>query len=486
MRQRTTYSLLCSIVMPACVSLNFGCSVQSTTVAGSKLNDPDCLVLAGSRARPSEIRTAINPIEFSGHLPVGIPPLSLHPFLGPQLYQTVFTADCTGRVFETLATSVRDLKDGTGVSFRIRPGVTYSDGSSVTGKSVVDEWNRMLTPSIAVDSIRVSGLHTIQVYSKLSTDSLRSLLTDPAFVVRTASDSGFVGTGAYRIADSAGEKQGLRLEGVVSSTLPGLVVVQTQNDLRDLIPSSVQIGLTTDPTVVDYATSLPGLFVEELAAGPTYLLVTRARLDAIRARPYASPLQPVDTDFKEALASTAVRSLAEAYVDSQLHGLPDHCDLVPSLAETASGQPQSPAPRLVFDASDETSRDIAERIVALQQTLPDGTVGENIRRIFPGFIRGDKALLPTGVSDMELRERLRDGRDAAYIIVLPGSPVVQCLGMESLVRQSAWLQEGFTTSPLFAVPLIRTRQFLVADTAEMPALYVDGYGRMELDPSPYR
>jgi hypothetical protein len=485
MRQRNTYSILCLLAMPVCVSLNFGCSVQSTAVAGSKRTDPDCLILAESHALPSEIRTAINPIEFSGELPEGIPPLSLHPFLGPQLFQTVFTADCTGRVSETLATSVRDLTDGAGISFGIRPGFTYSDGSAVSAKSVVDEWNRMLTPSIAVDSIRTSGLDAIQVYSKLSPNSLRSLLTDPAFVVRTASESGVVGTGAYRVSSSAEEK-GLRLEGIASSTLPDIVVVQTQNDLRDLLPSSAQIGLTTDPTVVDYATSLPGLFVEELAAGPTYLLVTRARLNAIRALPEASPLQSVDTDFKEALAGTAVRSLAEAYVGSQLQGLPDHCDLAPSLSETVSGQPQSPAPRLVFDASDDTSRDIAERIVALQQTLPDGTVGENIRRIFPGFVRGDKALVPTGKSDLELRESLREGTDAAYIIMLPGSPVVQCLGLESLVQQSAWLQEGFSASPLFAVPLIRTRQFLVAVTAEVPALYVDGYGRMELDPSIYR
>jgi ABC-type oligopeptide transport system substrate-binding subunit len=64
-----------------------------------------------------------------------------------QVFETLTAFDLDNQVRPALAQSWNVSDDGRRIDFQLRPGLTYSDGSPITGQDVVDSWLRLLDPA---------------------------------------------------------------------------------------------------------------------------------------------------------------------------------------------------------------------------------------------------------------------------------------------------------------------------------------------------
>jgi oligopeptide transport system substrate-binding protein len=64
-----------------------------------------------------------------------------------QVFEGLTTFDINSKVQPALADSWQATDDGRQITFHLRPGITFSDGSPVTAQDVVDSWLRLVDPA---------------------------------------------------------------------------------------------------------------------------------------------------------------------------------------------------------------------------------------------------------------------------------------------------------------------------------------------------
>ncbi len=64
-----------------------------------------------------------------------------------QVYEGLTTFDPSSNVQPALAESWQASDDGRQITFQLRPGLSYSDGSEITAQHVVDSWFRLIDPA---------------------------------------------------------------------------------------------------------------------------------------------------------------------------------------------------------------------------------------------------------------------------------------------------------------------------------------------------
>jgi oligopeptide transport system substrate-binding protein len=64
-----------------------------------------------------------------------------------QIFEGLTTFDLNNKVQPALADSWQASEDGRQITFHLRPGVTFSDGSPITAQDVVDSWLRLIDPA---------------------------------------------------------------------------------------------------------------------------------------------------------------------------------------------------------------------------------------------------------------------------------------------------------------------------------------------------
>jgi hypothetical protein len=365
-----------------------------------------------------------------------------------QVYETLVRVDCHGRVTPGLAASWRLDADSRTWLLTLREHARFSDGTPVTTADVRAAWThggngggdllpavgRLLESAAAVDD-RVLAVvlhrpradaplalaHPDLAIAKAVSGSPWPLGTRADGSVAASSSPGATGHGEITIAREAG---------------PALRFLPAARDPRDLLDAGVDLLLTRDPATLDYAATLPHVRSVPLDWRRTHVLLTPGR-------GRTAPSLPAQA--RQALADDAVRGEARGAAEPFWWQALDACDLTPARA----GSLAASAPRVVYDATDDAARDLAERVVGLGR-VSSPAAAAMLDALLPDRARRT-GLRAAGLTGEALAVARRRGADAAYVIALDRAPFDPCGEMASALDGAPWLESGAI------VPLVDTR-----------------------------
>jgi hypothetical protein len=370
-----------------------------------------------------------------------------------QLYESPLRIDCEGTPRPALAESWRATDDGSWV-LTVRTGARFTDGTPVTADAIVAAWeagggaapgappSRHVRSVASLDSRRVlvhlrDGVSAPAVFAH----------ADLAVFRRVPGEVWPRGTRLWRasgpvVSDRAGRT---RLfiqvtDGAGNDTIvPGLqtlvFTIAPGVDGRDLLDEGMDLLVTRNPRALDYAATLPQFESLPLAWDRTHVLVS----------PTTGPVQALSADERDALARDAVRGEARGAA-------------TPAWLEAIAACPARPAParpagspamrRIVFDAGDDTARDLAERIVGLA-----GTRSPSAAAMLDGLLpRSHQSLQRAiGLAGQALASALKSGSDAGYVLAFARTAVNPCQEVDAILRQVPWFD------PQAVVPLVESR-----------------------------
>jgi hypothetical protein len=361
-----------------------------------------------------------------------------------QLYETLVGADCMGRAVPGLAASWRLDADGRTWLVTLRDDARFADGSRVAAKDVRTSWYRdgvdtSLRPEVArlVESITEVGDRTLAVRLRSRRIDVPVSLAHPDLAIaKSVAESPWpLGTRAGLVAQ--GRTSAITLMRDTAETMRFLVAT---GDPRDLLDRGVDLLLTRNAAALDYATTLPSFEAFPLAWHRTYVLLTPGR---------ARGLPLLSDDQREVLADDAVRGEARGARGPFWWQMTSDCEV------SVAGQqiPPRTTPRVVFDASDDVARDLAERFVGL------------VRAGGPGATPFLAVLLPdrprrtyqraAGLTGDAFAVARRSGTDAGYVAAVDSHPIDPCRDLQLLVDEGRWID------PETIVPLVETRMHAV-------------------------
>jgi peptide/nickel transport system substrate-binding protein len=166
-------------------------------------------------------------------LRVGVPavPAALEPgaalegveaLIARQVFDTLLRyADGSSELEPGLAVSWRSSRDGLTWSFRLREGITFSDGTPLSAFHVVQSLERLILPAHAqapapnpaarlvrgtpgvVRELRAVDAGTVQIQLLLPYAPLLAVLAHPAFAVAHRGPGGWLGTGPFAVGELA-------------------------------------------------------------------------------------------------------------------------------------------------------------------------------------------------------------------------------------------------------------------------------------------
>lgn len=326
---------------------------------------------------------------------------------------TLTVVDCRGAVRPGLAASWRE-EDGAWV-FRLRPDARIADGASLT--AVVAAW-----PPAPGFTATAAGPGTVRVRPRIAGFDVPRALADPRY------------TAGPPPADGR----------------PVLRPQPPPADPRDALGRTLDLLVTRDAGVLDYARQHPALLVAPLPWDRTYVLAA-----SVPAAPDA---------FRAALARDAVRGEARAA------GPPPWWQAPCPPPDAPMPRPTTREPVLLYDAADPVARDLAERLVALADSaaFPEQAM----------FLHG----LPPrthGLPSDAFAARLVAGDAGAYVFTLPARAADGCAALVALRHQAPWLPPDPAGS---LAPLVETRPHVVAVPGRV-GLFTDAFGHLYLPPS---
>jgi hypothetical protein len=407
------------------------------------------------------------------------------------LYETLITVDCIGNVQPGLAESWKSRRDGRRWTLELREGAEFWDGTPVTAADVLTSWQRASVEPMAfyavIDSVITAGDKVLHVDFKERHRKVPRVLSAPALAIaKPAVDSRWpLGSGPYRIASSriytVMSERAITTRPTFGADEPVIQFLEnSRHDARDFLGGVVDMMITSDPAVIEYAKGLPSFATVALPWTKTYVLLSTTRVSELRGggRP-----EQVSADFSDALARDAVRGEARGYQSpswwDDLYGcdelLADGVD--PSAIPQSAAEPGRPR-RILYDTSDPIARDLAERIVALASRGTDvSREAAAVAAAVPGLVGDGDRPVAEGLATRELSQRLWAGGDFAYVVSIPRLPPEPCYGARRLLNQAPWLVGGGVDLSRALVPLVDTRLHVIAREG-MFGLVMDGYGNM--------
>ena len=413
---------------------------------------------------------------------------SNHHLVVGHLYETLITVDCIGGIHPGLAASWSADPEGRRWTFVLRRDARFWDGSWVRAVDV----QRSLMDSDAgisiIDSIVVSDDRTVIVFANESTVNFPFVLAAPSFTVSKASQaSGLIqGSGPFRLDLSESPPSGasvytLKPTAYSAKKKPVLQFTESAaRDERDLLIGDVDLLVTSDPTVLDYARLRNQFSVLPLPWDRTYILLSATRVSDILS---GNPTKILPQSFLDSLARDAVRRDARGHLPSAWFDRPLAC------TDGAQTRPQSNYSggkadeliRVLYDRADPVARQLAERIVALGNTGQNSsTESDAVGAAIPGINENPGALRAYGASHEEMEQSLALGSDFAYIVAQSLRSTDACIDAENLLRRAPWLSPLGRRLRQGLVPLVDTRQNLIVRTGIF-ALTFDWFGNIRID-----
>jgi hypothetical protein len=403
-------------------------------------------------------------------------------FVFGHLYETLITVDCDGEVRPRLAESWKREGDGRRWLFRLSRTARFWDGWRVTPRDVVQGWQDALTLGTVVDSASVAGDRNVRVYLHEPARKVPRVLAAPAFAVtRPSTVSPWpVGTGPYRVA--AGGNGGARGRGgwwlhPASGVGPDIrFLTGGRRDPRDLLEGGVDVLITSDRAVIDYAASVPRWTTAALPWNRTYVVLSTSRAAALRRGEAVGALA---ADLVAALARDAVRGDARGHAPPSWWEDLDACATPGEVTALAAGDPAA-ARRIVYDAADPVARDLAERLVALagarRATSPEAAA---LATAVPGIADASPSVVAAALDAPALARSLRAGDDFAYVVPLALLTPVPCYEALALARRAPWLAARSGDLAGALVPLVDTRAHAIVTDRGFD-LVADGYGNLRI------
>jgi hypothetical protein len=440
------------------------------------------------------------PIDPS-HAP--IPRTTAEALVFAQLYETLVELDCEGGPHAGLAETWSTSEGGRQWTFFLRSAARDWEGIPLTASSVASSWISALE-SLAREPGAGKGIPAFVSLAAMDSRTLRVTLPEPveadlfarpelAVSTSRGPSSWPSGTGPYRPVavppdpDGSGQPPagGQPVVRLTAVGRDGVEFRTVSGDLRDALDGgdeAVDLLVTSDPTIIDYARAAPAWDAFPLTWDRIYLLVVsrawpRDEPGATGATRPGTRLPPAPV--RAALARDAVRSDARAALDPA--GM-EACRPPPGRA-SGTALPIGPRTRrIVYPAMDEPARSLAERLVALALG-PTGTDAEWLAGLLPAAGGGASPVRSVGLAPGAFAEALRAGRDAAYILPAERTPGRPCDLMASALALAPWLlaepDSADGRGPALA-PLVETRPTLVLRRGVAGAR-IDGNGALRLE-----
>ncbi|UCF20721.1 MAG: hypothetical protein JSU87_04735, partial [Gemmatimonadota bacterium] len=358
------------------------------------------------------------------------------------------------------------------------------DGSVVGVQELVQNWRLTEADDDGqlIDSVRAESLRTLTVHLSRSYAGLPARLADLRYAVtrpRTGSPWR-EGTGPYAIegrhseADSSRSVIGIVPSGSGSGPRIEIRLADAAADGRDLLDAGVDVLVTRDSRVLEYATLRPEFIVEPLRWDRVYVLLSPTRVRELRAAESAR-LPGLPSQRRAALASDAVRGDARGTVGPQWwegltsceHELETLRSLPPAVATAAYRV--SDARRVVYMRGDEAARGLAERIVALVRSPARAEQAAALAAAIPGIELPSAQLLAAELDDADHAKALSQGDEYLFVVALPTQPLDRCHELARLAERVPWLDPGRLDPAAAIVPLVETRDRIIlrAGTARL-------------------
>jgi hypothetical protein len=447
---------------------------------------PGCQVVPAPADIPDSITVALLDAIEPGRAPWA--GNSSEQMLFRHLYETLITVDCFDVVRPGLAKSWKGGKGGRRWTFELREDARFWDGTPVTAHDVARSWRDALTLDTAIDSAAATGDRVLHVYLKRRHRHVPRLLSASVFAVtRQSTDPNWLlGSGPYRVAAPTRGSHGMpgrtfTAHPAFGRSGPVVRFMETSvKDARDMLEGGIDVMVTSNPAVLEYAAGRPQFVTAPLPWDRTYVLLAVSRVRELRA---GRRLGTISAQLSDGLAQDAVRGDARGYRS------PSWWDELRNCGELSAGLSQPPlGPRgartssgrrgVLYDLNDPVARDLAERIVALAAADPGvSPEAAALTRALPGLAGAARDLTAEGVTAGELAPRLRRGDDFAYVIPITRRPPSPCYEARELLNRAPWLAALETDFPKALAPLVDTRAHVIA-RIDAAGLMVDAYGNV--------
>ena len=303
------------------------------------------------------------------------------------LYEAPVRIDCDGHVLPGLVDRWEKADGGRRWTFHLREGAQFWDGAPVTAQDIV------FGKGGVGYTLGAPEKSVVALTFAKEKDDVPALLGDPSLAVtKPAPDSSWpIGTGGYWATSATTTAQEIRAHTTHGDTL--VFKFAAGGDARDLLDGGVDLLITRDRALRDYAATLQNHTVVALPWDRTYVFIITA--DAGNARFDAGGLE-------QAVRAEARRAENGWWLD--LRG----CAIARDTAPPAStGQH-----RILYSRGDQTARELASRLAALTHAVA------------------------TGRAPDDFRAALASGKDWGYVVALPRVTADACRSARDLLP--AW------------------------------------------------
>lgn len=381
------FGVLALVLLGACAHPRIGTGVG--TPGDGEAREPGnerCLLVTGSAAsRAPIIRIGLTDGVDPRHAPV--PTNDAERLVFRHLYETPVRFDCDGHPVAELAEKWVKDDDGRRWTFRVRDGAEFWDGAPVTAQDLVFGRGGV--------GYTLGALETRVVTVMLARPAadVPALLGDPGLALaKPAPDSSWpIGTGRFWATSATTTAQEIRAQNSRGDTL--LFRFAPGGDARDLLDAGVDLLVTRDRALRDYAATLKDLSVVALPWDRTYVYITPeaggTRFDGLEQAVRAEARRPEGGFW---------------WLDLRACGITNQGVSPPA----SSGQR-----RILYARSDPTARELAGRLAALTRAVA------------------------TARSSDDLEAAVMSGRDWGYVVALPRFTTDPCRTARTLLPQWA-------------------------------------------------
>ena len=395
-----------------------------------------------------------------------------------QVYETLVRVTCDGQLAPGLAERWTGDSTGRMWTLTIRPDAAFPDGAPVTANDVAIAWRQRRNElgassepgASALERVTIAGEREITAHLRDAHREGPRLLADPFFAVdrRDPHPIAPVGTGPYLFrfwrepGSLANADSTVVLDPRVAGAAPVLVLRATSSgDARDLIDRGVDVLVTSDRRVTDYASTRHDLELRPLPPDRAYVLLSTAR-SANDAPLFVSDDDPRWAALRASLARDVIRAKSPAATDrwwgSRVSATT--CAVTTPTAIPAWNAPTTAprARRLVYSTDDRVAGDLARRLVAL--AAYDGGASADssgLRELLPELLQsGAGPLVAAALSGAELSMSLTKGADLGYLLAFPRRALDPCAAWRGLALRAPWVSAALPVLVAEAGPILIT------------------------------
>src|SRR5882762_2844478 len=381
MPARCGFLIACAALLAACAHPRIGTGVSG---AGAReAPDESCLLNTGAvSVRAATITIGLTDAVDPQHAP--LPRNDAERLVFRHLYDTPVRLDCEGHAQPELAEQWVKDDGGRRWTFRLRDDAHFWDGAPVTAQDIVFGRGGV--------GYTLGALETRVVTMTLAKpqDEVPRVLGDAAMAVtKPAPDSSWpIGTGPYWATSATTTAQEIRAHSSRGDTV--VFKFAASGDARDLLDTGVDLLVTRDRALRDYAATLQNITVVALPWDRTYVYVT-AEVDGGSTR---------FDGLEQAVRAEARRAEGDFWWrDVRVCGIGRD-----SAPPAPTGQR-----RILYARGDPTARELAGRLAALTHAVATGRAPDDFSAALTG------------------------GKDGGYVVALPRVTANVCRSAKDLL-----------------------------------------------------